>query len=313
MTKPDLLLIGQMPPAVMGQFQEAYTVHTLYDAADKPALLASLADRVTAAATHAGATAGESLMAVLPKLKLLANLGVGYDGVDVPAARARGIAITNTPDVLTDDVADVALMLLLGAVRRLPQGDAFVRSGQWLKGPPPLTQKIGGRKAGIVGLGRIGLAIAHRLVACGVTVAWHGPRAKPETAYPYYAKLTDLARDSDFLIAACPGGPTTRNLVNAEVLEALGPQGWLINVARGSVVDEPALIAALRDKKIAGAGLDVFADEPRVPADLLAFDNVVVQPHVGSATVETRRAMAQLVVDNVHAFFAGRPLLTPVP
>lgn len=312
MTKPDLLQICPLPPDVMGQLQPAFTVHTLFDAADKNGLIAGLAGGLKAAVTNGNAGFSPALMDQLPKLKLISSLGVGYDNIDVHAAATRGIAVTNTPDVLTDDVADVALILLLGSVRRMPQGDSYVRRGEWLKRPMALTQRVGGRKAGIVGLGRIGMAIAKRAAACEVNIAWHGPRAKPEVPYPYYADLAALARDSDFLIIACPGGPATRHLVDAAVLEALGPKGWLINIARGSVVDEAALIAALRDQKIAGAGLDVFDDEPRVPEALLAFDNVVLQPHVGSATVETRRAMSQLVVDNVHAFFAGKPLLTPV-
>ena len=312
MTKPDLLQICPLPPDVVGQLQPQFTIHTLSDAADKNGLIAGLAGGLTAAITNGNAGFSPALMDQLPKLKLISSLGVGYDNIDVPAATARGIAVTNTPDVLTDDVADVALMLLLGTVRRMPQGDAYVRRGDWLKRPMALTQKVCGRKAGIVGLGRIGMAIAKRAAACEISLAWHGPRPKPGVPYPYYDDLVALARDSDFLIIACPGGPATRHLVNAAVLEALGPNGWLINIARGSVVDEAALIAALRDQKIAGAGLDVFDDEPRVPDALLAFDNVVVQPHVGSATVETRRAMSQLVVDNVRAFFAGKPLLTPV-
>jgi lactate dehydrogenase-like 2-hydroxyacid dehydrogenase len=314
MSTPDLLLIGHYPPPVLAELERRYTVHKYYEATDKDAMLAALADRLVIAATHAGAGFSARMMTALPKLKLIANLGVGYDNVDVPAAKARGIAVTNTPDVLNDDVADVALALLLAAVRRVPQSDAYVRTGAWAtQGPVPLTQKVTGRRLGIVGLGRIGTEIANRAAAFKMSIAWHGPRPKPGAAWPYQAKLVDLAAASDFLVVACPGGAATANIVNAEVLAALGPDGWLVNIARGSVVDEAALLAALRDRKIAGAGLDVFATEPKVPADFFGLDNVVLLPHIGSATHETRRAMGQLVLDNLAAQVEGRPLLTPVP
>ena len=227
------------------------------------------------------------------------------------AATSLGIKVTNTPDVLTEDVADLALALVLSTVRRVAAGDRFVRSGAWLKGPLPLTHSLQRKTLGIVGMGRIGQAIAKRAEAFGLRIEYQGPRAKP-LPYRHHADPVELARASDILVAACPGGDTTRGIVSARVIDALGPDGVFVNIARGSVVDEPALIDALVHGRLAGAGLDVFADEPRAPEALMALDNVVLQPHVGSATHATREAMGQLVIDNVAAWFARTPLPTPV-
>ena len=236
---------------------------------------------------------------------------VGVDSVDVAAASERGIKVTNTPDVLTDDVADLAIALLLAAVRRIPQRDRYVRDGKWAEKAFPLSDTLQGRTLGIVGLGRIGRAIARRAEAFNLRLAYQGPNRKTDVAWPYYADAVDLAREADLLVAACPGGEATRGLVSRAVLEALGPRGIFVNISRGSVVDEPAMIELLRQGKLGGAGLDVYDHEPRIDPAFFALDNVVLQPHVGSATHPTRRAMGELVVQNLAAFFAGKPLLTP--
>jgi len=238
--------------------------------------------------------------------------GVGYDGVPTAYCRERGIKVTNTPDVLTDDVADVALGLVLMTGRGFVRLNRFVHAGQWEKGSPELTTKLSGRKVGILGLGRIGKAIAERVAAMGMKVAYTG-RKPQDVRYEYIADLKALAAVVDFLIVACPGGEATRNIVNADVLAALGKKGTLINIARGSIVDEPALVAALEAGTIKATGLDVFADEPHIPAALLKMDNVVLLPHVGSATRETRQAMGDLCKANLDAWFADKKVLTLIP
>ena len=310
--KPEIVLAGGMYPDTMRQLDETFTVHRLFDAPDRQALLAAVKDRVTAVATNGGVGAKADLMDALPKLKIISCFAVGVDAVDLGAAKQRGIAVTNTPDVLTDDVADLAIALMLASARLVVVGDRYVREGKWLKGNMHLGRKVGGSTVGIVGLGRIGRGIAERAQAFGTTVVWHGPRKKAEAPWRYYGNLVEMARDVDFLIVASPGGAATKHLVNREVLEALGPEGTLVNIARGSVVDEKALLAALQSKKLGAAALDVFEDEPRVPEAFFAMENVVLQPHQASATHATRAAMGQLVVDNLKAFFAGKPLLTQV-
>ncbi len=307
----EILMTGPMYAPTMEELEKTYTVHRLWSAADRDAMVAALANHVTAVAS-AGRGIDGALISQLRNLEVVAHFGVGYDSVDVTAARARGIAVTNTPDVLTDEVADLALGLLLATVRRIPQGDRYVREGKWLKGAMALTDSLQGRTLGIIGMGRIGRAIAKRVAAFGVKVAYQGPNRKDDLSIPWFADPADLARGCDILIAACPGGEATRGLVSRAVIEALGPTGYLVNISRGSVVDEPALVEALQRKRIAGAGLDVFADEPRVPEAFFALDNVVLQPHVASATHPTRRAMGQLVIDNLAAHFAGKPLVSPV-
>ncbi|HSN22140.1 MAG TPA: 2-hydroxyacid dehydrogenase [Usitatibacter sp.] len=309
--KPEVLLMGPMYPPTMESLEGAFTVHHVSKAPDRDAFIASVAGRITAAATTAFRGMDAATMAKLPGLKLISHFGVGVDSVDVAAASARGIKVTNTPDVLTDDVADLAVALLLAAVRRIPQGDRYVRERKWAEKAFALTGTIQGRTLGIVGLGRIGRAIARRAEAFNLKIAYQGPHRKADVAWPYYADPVALARDVDFLVAACPGGEATRGLVSRAVLEALGPEGVFVNISRGSVVDEPAMLELLREGKLGGAGLDVFNNEPRIAEAFLALDNVVLQPHVGSATHVTRRAMGQLVVDNLAAFFAGKPLLTP--
>ena len=248
----------------------------------------------------------------LPDLQVIVVFGVGYDGIDVEAARARGIAVTHTPDVLTDDVADFAMTLLLGTARRIARADRFVREGRWQQGPFPFTRKVSGKRLGIVGLGRIGKAIAQRAAAFDMQISYHSRRPLG-VDYPYYASVTELAAAVDFLLVAVGGGDSTHHLVDAGVLDALGSQGILINVGRGSVVDEAALAQALAEGRLLGAGLDVFEDEPRPHARLLDLDNVLLAPHMASATWDTRRAMSDLTLANLAAHFAGEPLPTPVP
>ncbi len=313
MSKPNLLLIAPIHGPTMKQLDDDFAVHRYWESADKPALLTGLAADCTAAATSGHAGIKGEIVKGLPRLRIVSCFGVGYDGVDVAACKAAGIKVTNTPDVLNECVADTAWMLILATVRRAVFNDKFVRSGLWLNGPAPLTDKVWGETLGIVGLGRIGKAIARRAEGFGMKVVYHGRNRQGGVAHDYYADLAEMAKVAKILLVMTPGGRETENMVNAKVLDALGKDGYLINVSRGTTVDEAALVAALQTGAIAGAGLDVFVDEPRVPQALLGLDNVVLQPHVGSGTVATRAAMGQLVVDNLLAHFAGKPLLTEVP
>jgi lactate dehydrogenase-like 2-hydroxyacid dehydrogenase len=309
--KSEVLLIG---PArrVIARGLADFTLHDL-TAAIRDDRLGSVA-HVGAAALTGFARVDDALLARLPKLDIISNFGVGYDHIDVVAAANRGVVVTNTPDVLTEEVADTTVGLLLCTVRELPQADRYVRAGRWSERAYPLSRAtLRNRTAGLLGLGRIGLAIARRLEAFGMPIVYHTRQPRPGFPYRHYPQLLDMARDVDTLIVVVPGGPATKNLVDAKVLETLGPDGVVINVARGSVIDEEALIAALREKKIMAAGLDVFANEPQVPAELVAMENVVLLPHIGSASVFTREQMDQLVVDNILAWAAGKPPLTPVP
>lgn len=308
-TPPAVLLVGP----VMREIVES-RLGPRFRLVDEADLTPALAPAVVAIAAFGQAPVTAALIDQLPNLSVIANFGVGYDAVDTAAAARRGIIVTNTPDVLNDEVADLTIGLLLATLRQIPQADRFLRAGHWPKeGAYPLTPTLRGRTVGLVGMGRIGQAIAHRLEAFGVGIAYHSRRPRADVSFPYHADVVDLARAVDTLVIIVPGGPETRHLVNAEVLAALGPEGVLINVARGSVVDEPALIAALEAGSILGAGLDVFEAEPNVPAALTARDDVVLLPHVGSATYYTRGAMARLVTDNVIAFLDGKGPLTPVP
>jgi len=310
--QPDVLVVWPNRPAQMAQLEAAYQLHRLDEAADPQALIAEVGPRVRAIATTGEKGASRSLIERCPKLEIVACFGVGIDAIDRVACRERGIPITNTPDVLTEDVADMGLVLMLSALRRIPQNDRMIREGGWrVAGQIELASCARGRTLGILGLGRIGKALARRAEVVGMKVAYHSRARQADVRYGYYPDLVTLAHDVDVLALCCPGGDATRGLVGRAVIEALGPKGYLVNVARGSVVDEPALVEALVAGRLAGAALDVFADEPNVPAALLALDNVVVSPHAASATFETRGAMAQLVVDNLAAHFAGRPLLTP--
>ena len=312
--KPDVLLIGPSKPLLAKGLEPAFTVHRLIEAEDPEALLNRIAGRVRAlAVTYTNQNIDAAFMQRFPKLEIVSSFGVGYDHVDAKWAGAHGIIVTNTPDVLNEEVADTTLGLLLCTVREFPQADRFVRAGRWEHGPYRLSPAtLRDRTMGIVGMGRIGQAIARRLDAFKVPVVYHSRRPQAGVPYRHYPVLLDMARDVDVLIVIVPGGAETRNLINAEILEALGPTGIVINMARGSVVDEPALIAALRDNKILAAGLDVFANEPNVPRELVEMENVVLFPHLGSASVHTRSAMDQLVVDNLLSWISGKGPLTPV-
>ncbi|MDB5647402.1 MAG: 2-hydroxyacid dehydrogenase [Methylobacterium sp.] len=309
----DILMLKAMHPDVMAAVERHFTLHRLDLAPDAETFLREVGPRIRGLATGAQAPVDRALIARLPNLALIASLGVGYDTIDTAAAAERGIVVTHTPDVLTDEVADLALGLLLATVRQIPQADRHLRAGHWPHRTYPLTPTLRGRTVGILGLGRIGRAIARRLEGFGVDIAYHGRRPQDDVAHAYHPTLLGLAEAVDVLLVVAPGGPETNGLVGAAVLEALGPQGILVNVARGSVVDEAALIRALQDGTILGAGLDVFAREPHVPPELIAMEHVVLLPHVGSASVHTRAAMGQLVVDNLVAWFSGQGPLTPVP
>lgn len=312
MTKPDLLMTGPMMQTIQDQLAQRFTLHKLWEAADKEAFLRHLAPSVVAFASGSHVSCDPALMGRFPGLKIVSSFGVGYDHVDAAWAGQNGIVVTNTPDVLNEEVADTALGLLLCTMRQFPQADRYLRAGKWLEKPYPLTGTLRDRKVGILGLGRIGKAIARRLEAFGLPVVYHGRSAQPDVAYRYYPSLVEMARDVNVLMIVAPGGTATSKIVNREVLEALGPDGVVINVGRGTVIDEAALVEALRKKTILSAGLDVFEDEPRVPAELIAMDHVVLFPHVGSASVHTRNAMAQLVVDNLISWADGKGPLTPV-
>jgi lactate dehydrogenase-like 2-hydroxyacid dehydrogenase len=311
--QPEVLLIGPLRP-ILAQGLADFTVHKLGDADEESELLASAADIGAMAVSAPVRPIDDALLAALPELQIISSFGVGYDHVDTNAAARRGIIVTHTPDVLTEEVADTAIGLLLNTVRELPQAERYLRAGKWPQGNFRLSRAtLRDRTVGMVGLGRIGIAIARRLEAFGMAVVYHTRQKRPELAYRHYPRLIDMARDVDTLIVIVPGGAATKNMIDAGVLEALGPEGIVINVARGSVIDETALITALREEKILAAGLDVFAEEPHVPVELLAMDNVVLLPHVGSASEFTRAKMDQLLVDNIRAWAAGKPPLTPVP
>ncbi|MGP0093206.1 MAG: 2-hydroxyacid dehydrogenase [Xanthobacteraceae bacterium] len=312
--KPDVLVLGSLPPATMEELDRRFAIHH-FDSRPPPSpevIGRDITVRVRALATEVNRGASRLLIAGLPKLEIISCFGVGLDLIDLDAARERGIPVTNTPGVVGDECADLAIGLMLASARQILIADRFVRDGQWHKGPISYGRSVGGKTLGVLGLGAIGRAIADRGAAFRMHVIYSGPRHKPDAPYDYVADVTELARQSDYLMVACKGGPQTHHLVSAAVIDALGPTGTLINVARGSVVDEGALIKALRDGRLGYAALDVFENAPNVPAELLALPNVIVQPHHGSATTETRNAIGKLMIDNLVAHFEGRPLLTPV-
>lgn len=304
--------MGPLIESTMAQLEAAYVVHRYDRADDSDALLREIAPCVTAIATRGDYKLPEAIMAALPNVRVIASSGTGYDGVDADAARRRGIAVTNSPAAAAECVADAAWGLLLATMRRIASLDRYVRAGKWLQGPAPFTDRVWGEKIGILGLGAIGRAVARRAEGFGMDIAYHGRNPQADVPYRYVADPVDLARDVKVLVIAVPGRAETRGLVGRAIIDALGPEGYLVNVSRGSVVDEPYLVDALTHGRLAGAGLDVFADEPRVPPALLALDNVVLTPHAGSGTQQTRDALGQFVVDNLAAFFAGRPLVSPV-
>ena len=294
----------------LAELETRYEVQRLWEASDQEALISEVAPQIRVVVTEGWAPA--EFQAKFPNLELIASHGVGYDGVDLGAAQARKIAVTNTPGVLDDAVADLTIGLLIAVTRGIVVGNQYVRNGEWLKANFPLMSHLRGRHAGILGLGRIGLAIAQRLQAFGVEINYHNRRERSDVDYKYYSSLSMMAQDVDFLILSCVGGEETKKIVNREIMEKIGPNGVLINISRGSVVDEGDLVACLEEVKLGGAGLDVFTSEPHVPEALFKMPQVVLQPHIGSATLQTRIAMGQLVVDNVDAYYAKKPLLTPV-
>jgi lactate dehydrogenase-like 2-hydroxyacid dehydrogenase len=312
--KIEVLLVGPPKPTIVNGLA-AFTLHRLGEAKDRDALLKEVGGRVRAIASSVTSEPiGGELMGKLPRLEIVSTFGVGYDHIDVQWAAAHAVTVTNTPQVLTEEVADTALGLLLSTVREFPQAERYLRAGKWPERGYPLSKAtLRNRIVGMVGMGAIGQAIARRLDAMNVPVVYHSRRPAAGVSYRHYPKLLDMARDATVLLVITPGGAETKNLINAEVLKALGPDGILINMARGSVVDEEALIQALKDKTILSAGLDVYLREPEVPAELIAMDSVVLFPHLGSASVYTRTQMDQLVVDNLLAWAAGKPPLTPVP
>ena len=313
MSKPELILMGEYAATEMASLESDYVVHRYWEAADKPALLKTIGPAIRAIATRGDLAVPADLIAALPKLEAIGIYGVGTDGVDLAACRSRGIKVSNTPDVLTEDVADLALGLMLAITRQFPQGDRYVRAGTWgEKGNLPLTPCMHGKRVGIVGLGRIGKAVALRCEAFRMPISYFGRNRQANIAYPYVGSLTELAANSDYLVATVAGGAGSAKLFGAEVFKALGTKGFFVNVARGSVADEPALLQALEDKAIAGAALDVYLNEPKIDPRFMRLVNVVLLPHIGSATIETRRAMGQLMRDNIAAHFAGKPLPTPV-
>src|SRR6185369_11544601 len=290
---PDIIVTAPLPPFLYEPLKADYRCHDYAQATDKPAFLAACRSVIRGLVQGGGTVTPTTLLDALPALEIISVFGVGYDGVPVDYCRGRGIKVTNTPDVLTDDVADVAVALIMMTGRGFVRLNRFVHAGEWLKRAPDLTTKLSGKTVGILGLGRIGKAIAERVSAMGMKVAYTG-RKPQDVPYKFIPTLTALAAASDFLVVACPGGPATQHMVNAEVLAALGKKGTIINIARGSIIDEAALVKALADGTIKSAGLDVFTDEPKIPADLLAMEHVVLLPHVGSATRETRQAMGDL-------------------
>ena len=310
--RSKILSIGGMERRVEEALARDFEVFSSHDES-LASLVAAHGKEIEAIVTWGREKTDAALIAALPKLRLISNYGVGYDSVDAHAAAARGVIVTHTPDVLNDEVADFTVALLLATIRQLPQADAYVRGGQWASARFPLSASLRDRSIGIAGLGRIGLTIAKRLEGFGRPIAYHTRTPREGLAYEYHPTLEGLAAAVDTLILVMPGGASTHHAVNAKVLEALGPRGILINVARGSVVDQEALIAALRSRTILSAGLDVFEGEPNVPQALREMTHIVLAPHIGSATEMTRRLMAELVIDNVRSWFAGEGPLTPVP
>jgi lactate dehydrogenase-like 2-hydroxyacid dehydrogenase len=312
MTATDILMPGPMP-LVLPKLEARFRVHKLWEAADKQAALAELGSAITGIATGGHIKIDAALIDRFPNLQIVANFGVGYDSVDAAHAATRGVIVTNTPDVLTEEVADTAIGLMLMTAREFGAAERYVRAGKWLHSSYPLTRStLQGKTLGIVGMGRIGKAIAKRAAAFGLKLAYHNRRPAADTDIRYYASLVDLARDVDILLSVLPGGAATHHLIGAEVLEALGPEGILINIGRGSVVDETALIAALTAGKLFSAGLDVFETEPCFPEELASFDRVVLLPHVGSASIHTRQLMGDLCADNLISWFETGAPVTPV-
>ena len=312
MTKPEILMMGPYPAWDLEDLESTYKVHKLWEAADRAAFLSEVGGNVRAIATRGEIGASAELMKALPQLEIVSCYGVGTDAIDLSHAKANGIRVTNTPNVLTADVADIGVGLLLAVARQIPQADRYVRDGRWRSANMHLVTRVHGKTVGIVGMGRIGVEVAKRLAAFDCPIAYFDINQRSDLPYTFVPDLIALAEQSEFLIVTLAGGASTQGIINADVLRALGRDGILINISRGSTVDEAALLDALERNVIKGAGLDVFWNEPAIDERFLRLDNVVLQPHHASGTVETRQAMGQLVRDNLAAHFARRPLLTPV-
>lgn len=310
--KPEILVTKPIYGPTLAELEREYAVHKLWTARDPEAFMKEVSARVRGVVTTGLAGFTRAQMEALPRLEIIASFGNPAHTVDLAAAKEHGLIVTNTPDHIIPVVADLALGLLIAVMRRIVECDRFVRAGRWPQGRVPVGRNLGGKTCGIVGLGRIGREIASRVQACGMSVCYHGPHRKDDVPYPYYPDLEALARECDCLVVICPLTPATRGLIDARILDALGPEGFLVNVARGPVLDREALITALREKRIAGAALDVFWDEPNVPEELLTMENVVLLPHMGSSTFEIREERGRKVLANLHAHFAGKPVLTPV-
>ena len=310
--KPEIIITARGHAGTLATLQREFTAHLLFESPDAAAFLKQHAGSVRGLATFGAMPVDGKLMDALPKLEIVSNFGVGVDAINLEDARKRNIIVTNTPDVLNEAVADTAMALVLNTVRKFPQSERYLRAGHWAaRGAYPLTIDIGGKTLGILGLGRIGEAIAKRAAACGMQIRYHN-RNRKDVPYPYDPDPATLAQNSDVLMVVTPATAETNRIIDARILDALGPEGYLVNIARGSVVDEPVLLRYLLEKRIAGAGLDVFADEPRVPVEFFTLDNAVLFPHVGSATVETRKAMGDLQIENLRLHFAGKPVKTRV-
>lgn len=310
--KPDIVVTTKGPAWLREALDNEFTCHRLYEVKDRETFLAEVALVARGLASFAGVRVDAALMDALPKLEIISNFGIGVDAIDLEAARTRKIIVTNTPNVSNDCVADTAMALVLNTLRKFPRAEAYLRAGSWAtQGPYPLATSLGGKTMGILGLGRIGTAVAHRAQAFGMKIRYHN-RHRKDVPYPYDPDPITLAQNADVLMIVTPGGAQTERLVGAAVLDALGPKGYVVNIARGSIVDEPVLLEYLQNKKIAGAGLDVYASEPRVPPAFFDLDNAVLFPHVGSATIETRTAMGNLQVENLRLHFAGKEVKTRV-
>jgi lactate dehydrogenase-like 2-hydroxyacid dehydrogenase len=310
----DVLLVGNKKPTIVNGLNRSVELHIMKDLPNLDSFIEVAGKEIRGiAVSYTSNNVGGDLMAKFPNLEIVSTFGVGYDHIDANCAAAHGIIVTNTPDVLNEEVADTAIGLLLNTVREFPQAERYLRSGKWPEAAYRLSPAtLRDRTVGIVGMGRIGQAIAKRLQAFGVPVVYHSRNPQSGVSFKHYPSLLDMARDVDTLIAIVPGGAATKNLINMEVLESLGPNGIVINMARGSVVDESALIEALNKKTILSAGLDVYVNEPQVSPELIAMDNVVLFPHLGSASAYTRTAMDQLVVNNLLSWADGKGPLTPV-
>ena len=310
--KPELLVITPVYGPTLAALEREYVVHKLWQADEPQKLMQSVAGRVRGLVTTGLFGFTREHLEALPKLEVVACFGLGHGSLDLAAANERGVIVTNTPDRTSESVADVAMGLMLGVMRRICESDRFIRSGAWKAKATPLGRELGGKTCGIVGFGGIGRSVAHRAEAFGMSICYYGPRQKGDVPYRYYADLVATAHDADCLVIACPETPQTRGLVDADVLAALGVDGFLVNVARGAIVDETALIAALQKKEIAGAGLDVFWNEPHAPQALLALDNVVLTPHIGTTTRENREERGAKLLANLRAHFSGERVLNPV-